>query len=617
MSFTNFEDVNVKQPEFKLLKNQRPISIPDEKMHTKLLDYLKCRLASDQTRRSIRLQRFCDIDRTASTWQKLTPEDSQRANRQRNTGKSQAIHMNLPMVQTHTDDMVSFYAGVYSPTNGSFFESVSADEGQQLRPIVDQMNAYAVKSKYYKNLSQTLRDLVKYNIGGLLTRWVYDTQDELGFGDADWVYYGRVDMYNVLWDPAIADPSDIAKKAEWAAITYPVTRRWLIERELEAIISGAGNVISEKGQSNQNKAKWYKYPPSEANISFQDAQSDHGSGMSEAAWKSYGVSLQADSAVDINGHEIVEMYCWLRAKDFRLKSDIVSPLRAETYTLWRFLILDDSRIILAVPFDRREAPDEGSRLDIPMYLGYMLQDNMLDAQRSTAELLAPFQNYGSFLLNSNIDQVKSEIFGLRVYDPSALDMSQVTPGSTAQDIPSKAPGRDVKTIIQKVSGTGASRQPLQDLEMLMGLMQRFFPAQAMPSQIAGIDRAVTQQVTALIQGVNRRLQMTMRILDDDILGPARFAGYVAALNDPATAGLQVSDDLARKMIGSGVMQLNREMAASSMQQLIFALIQNPDSAQRYDVPRLFDIWSRMMNMEVTLSDVVRQEAPPEQQQQVQ
>src|SRR5690606_27763135 len=108
--------------------------------------------------------------------------------------------------------------------------------------------------------------------------------------------------------------------------------------------------------------------------------------------------------------------------------------------------------------------------------------------------------------------------------------------------------------------------------------------------------------------------MTMRIMDDDVLGPARFAGYKAIQNDPSINAGAASDSLVRKLIGSGVMQVNREMAASMMQQLIFALIQNPESAATYDVPRLFDLWSRMMNMDVTLSQLIKPEQPAEGQQ---
>src|SRR5690606_24644765 len=135
--------------------------------------------------------------------------------------------------------------------------------------------------------------------------------------------------------------------------------------------------------------------------------------------------------------------------------------------------------------------------------------------------------------------------------------------------PSKTPGRDVRSGIQDIRGTTGDRSTLDSLARLLALMQQFFPVQALPSQIAGMDRAVQSQVAAVLQGVNRRLHMLVRIIDSDILGPARFEQFMNIVRNGAgsTGGLTNRDIM--NMLGSGLAQLNREAAAQAMQQLLF------------------------------------------------
>src|SRR5258708_7836614 len=78
---------NANYPPKLMVGNKQDSTLADS--HQKLLNYLLERIKSAQSTRSGRLQRFSNIDKAVSTWQKLSEGDSVRLAKQHNTGQSQ------------------------------------------------------------------------------------------------------------------------------------------------------------------------------------------------------------------------------------------------------------------------------------------------------------------------------------------------------------------------------------------------------------------------------------------------------------------------------------------------------------------------------------------------
>lgn len=601
-------------PDIELSKDDLPSAISTKKNHDDLLSYLTERLDSGKQPREDRVNRYASIDKVISTWQELSATDSQRADKQENTGEAQAVRMNLPLLQTHIDDMVSYFAGIYAPTNGEFFYSADPKLLTELKQLVDKLKADARASKYYNQIARALRALLKYNEGGVKVRWVHDDFDEDAIGPlpVNRNKYEFIDMYNVLWDPSIDEPNKIASEGEWAATVSVKNKIWLLRRETRALLDGVGAVLN--GDSNSlGQATYYKHPPHQVGVETDDGR--HNNRTQSTNWDSYFPTLKSDAYVPINGHEVVDMYCWIVPSQFGLAAGGSEDAKS-SLQLWRFLILDGRRIISAMPFDRTEMipgteEEEIDQAQIPLYMTRLNADDLGNSQRSVAELLRPFQSYGSFLVNAHIDSVRSEIFGVTVYDPQMFDMQNMDAGSTTARIASKMPGRDVRTGLHKLNTDASTRQPLNDLQTLMTIMREFFPSQALPNQIAGMDRAISSQVTAVMQGSLRRLIMYMRVMDADMLGPVRKQSYrnIANYASDSVQLENVKEADIDRLLGSGVEAANNEAAAGMMQQLLFAMMQNSETAQRYDVPAVMRIWAHMQNLDVDLSQVER---PPQQ-----
>lgn len=581
-----------------------------EDMHEKLLSYLKARLDSARVYRIARLQRMARIDKQVSTWQQLSDQDTQRRNIQENTGKSQAIHMNMPVLHSHMEDMTSFFAEVFSPGAGDFFQLPKADTQAAARTLVDKLNNDAKMEKYYKELILTLRRILKYNVGGFEVDWTADMNQEDNEGRNR---YSSIDLYNYLYDPAITDPSLIAKKAEWAARVAIRDQRYLLEMQQKQKYYGIGEVIKiddeNKFVNQMTNAEYYRYSPAEAGLTYDDEKTRTGDRTVD--WEAYGAGLNADRAVMVPGWEEIRMYCWINPYEFGLAEEDPND-----YQLWNFTILSGCRIIQMEPvFDGTAAQAESTGdfsttyRQIPHYLGFLNVDDMGESQRSVAELLAPFASFASFLLNSKVDGVRSAIYGFTIYDPMGIDMDSIPKGEVAARVRSKMPGRDVREIVQTINGNMPTNDTMNDLASLMQIMKEFFPAQALPNQIAGIDRAVTNQVQAVLQGVNRRLHMAVRIIDDDIMGPARFMSFINIVRNNAAVLTGLDDKNVMTILGSGLQQLNRDVAAAQIKELIFAMLQNPDAMQGTDMMGLINWWSGMLNIPEDLSQFQKQATP--------
>ena len=603
-----------------IVKGISPI-FPNEDSHDRLLEYLERRLKVENVTRPARLMRYMRIDRFISTWQRLSNEDSQRATKQEMDGVPQAISINLPVIHTHVDDMVAFFCAVFAPSSGNFFANPDKSMQASVQELMDKLNGDAKIHKYFKNLGKMIRSLLKYNMGGFSVEWVSradpfradPTEQTEGANKAT-----ALDLYNFMWDQSVPDPADIRTDAEWTAQVYYRNRKWLIDRQDRGTYQGLEKIIDEHSQLNNGaQALYYKHPPYAAGLNSRDTKTAVGNNAT-VDWTRYGASLQSDSTTEINGHEIVVMYCWLNPSQFGLiskpgeRTDAVE--NSVTYQLWRFEIVDMRVIATGAPVQAEtnvgsDTAGETRVPEIPIYAGFLNQDDMGVAQRSVAELLQPFQTYGSFLLNSNVIGTRASTYGVQIYDPSGVDMTTIPEGEVVARIPSKQPGRDVRSMISDFRPAQDVKTPLDSLQVLLSLVKEFFPAQAMPSQVAGIDRAIQSQVASVLQGINRRLHMLVRLIDSDILQPSRFALYlnIARAGQVQLAG--VTDETAAKVMGSGLAQLNREIAEQGMRQLLLTLIQNPNTAQGIDILGLINYWSSMLDISTDLSQFAKQPAP--------
>lgn len=579
-----------------------------EESHKALMEYLLARLQTSNGKRPARLQRYARIDQAVNGWQKLSAEDSIRDSREEMTGRSQALPMNVTITKSHIDDAVAFFAEVFAPLGGNFFATPGKkDQTSMIQGLTKKMDQDMKMNAYYDNIVSTMTSLTKYNLGGFHVYW----NDEKQHGDSVGNVCESIDVYNILWDSTIRDVSKLHRDGEWVALVKERNRLWLLKQAMKGGLINLKKVVgpqkdSERGSNSfvPGKAKFYKHPPDQTRM--RDDGKDTKSGLREGGdvdWEGFGLSLGEDQQAAIDGHEIIKMYCWIIPSQFNIEVEGEDENAANKLSLWQFTICDSTTIIYAAPIPNAE--------ELPVYLARLDKDEMGEAARTMAENLMPFQRIVSFLLNTAIEGIRSNIWGLKGYDPSMFDISKVQNGETSAFLKSKVPGRDVRAGLLKLDGSSGTEENFRHAGSVLELMRSLFPSQAMPAQIAGMDRAVNSQVSAVLQGAMRKMHMLVRRLDSALMLPVRIAQWRNIANfDPEKENYRnLSAEEVAEVLASGLGQVNREAAAEQIRTLIFALIQNPDGNQGIDTRGLFQLWSILMNLGTDLSEFIQQLTP--------
>lgn len=610
MSANSDLDINLNPARFKFSKGNTPLDLMSDNDHDSLLQYLTARLKSGNHGRGVKLSRYASIDKLISTWQKLNPADSKRDAEEDNTGRTQALPMNLPLLATHLEDMVSFFAELYAPTGRNFYTIPTAVQAEGAKMLANKMNQDTKARKYYKEICSTFRTLLKYNVGGFSVTW----EEGLGVGQAAQAgnRVESIDMYNYLWDPSIRDVARICTDAEWAARISLKNRTWLTRKALKGSLARINELLTthdEKIQMSNSRGKmatYFKFPPSHVGLTVDGKDSRTSAGSGSVDWASYGAGLESDTAMEIPGFEVVEMFCWVNPTQLKLKPSIETDSvddNDESLELWRFVIIDNCQVCRADPV----AGITGEDPEIPHYLCYHTQDDMKEAQRSVMEMMRGFQRFGSFLMNIYVAGARKNTWGMKGYDPQMIDMSAIDKGDVAGWIPSKQPGRDIRTGLMSLDTSSNIEDSFKMLSQMLELVRVFYPSQGQPAQIAGIDRAVKSQVSAVLQGSTRRLHMSSKLMDADMMSPMRIQQYRNLVLNEAEGLQDLKEEDVGQILGSGLSSIDSERIVGEIKEIIMALMQNPQVAQTYDLAKIFSYMGRLLNSPFDLGDFVLQQ----------
>lgn len=589
--------------------------------HDSLLEYIQQRLLVGRTQRDMELDRLVTIDKNVAGWMRLSDEDKKRERANNKTGNKKPTNINLPLAFVHLDDMMTYFAQTFAPTRGMFYQMGDPDEVDGASQIVTIMNNHAIWAGYYREVLLGIYSLLKYNQGGFYVAWskeqgpkIVKNPDGTDQLDTQLRWQGNrleaIDKYNFLMDPNV-HPTKLHEEGEFAARVKMRSYYWLQRQASQGMFFNVQDMLDEyNGAAIQT---YYRHPPQQAQFEVDE------SGGTD--WKSI---LGGGSSTTMGGaFELTEVFIRLNPTEFGLIGGTVAAQAGRNqYETWRFTICNNRAIIDATYMNNIHGY-------LPFFMGVLNDDVMGTSQKSTGEILSPLQDFASFLLNTHMASSRKNLWGLTIYDPTMVDLKKIPDGEVSARIPMNpsAFGRDVRTGIWEHGGTQDTSQTMKDLAGVMDIINQFFPTQSMPGQIASIDRAVDSQVAAVQQGVNRRQQKAARLLDDSVFRNVRFAMYYNIIQyqpDDASVmdfytGKPVSIDLDKLrdtdlpfIIGQGLKAIDRQAAAKSLQQVIFALIQAPQAAQGIDLLGLIDYWTNMIDIDVDMKQFAVQ--PPAQAQ---
>lgn len=593
------------------------------KTHERLLQYCRERLKAGLGGRDSRVARYAQIDRDVYAWMELDSEDKQRQRKHERDGSPLATAMSLPLTWVHIDDMMTYYAQTFAPNRGMFYHTAKPDDTNEASDLVTVMNNHAVYGSYYRQLLRGIFNLLKYNVGGVFANWSTDygpklvvNPDNTAGVESEVIFSGNkinaIDMYNFIYDESV-EPTNLYKDGEWCAIVEMKSHYWLKQKCLDQVYFNCEELF--EGNSI-GKNSYYKDPPVESRMDIHNT-SGAGGAVNWYSWLAGGTQYTLN-----NGFELTTMYIRLNPNDFGLvPGNRAQRATRNKYEIWRVTIANDEKIIQCQQMTNIHNY-------LPAFLGVLNDDFLREAAKSSAEILNPLQQFSSFLMNVHVEGSRKNLYGTTYYDPSRVGLAEVPAGEVAARVPIKPQGygQDIRTMVYNDHKNLDTRQTLDDLQGMIEIINMFFPTQSLPSQIAGIDRAVDSQVTAVQQGSNRRQHKGARLIDDTMMRPMRYALYyniIQFLQD----GVKIADYFSGKeteinlsklrdvnlvsLIGQGLKSIDRQQVASQMQQIIFALIQAPQTAQGIDILKMLDYWTSMMDVDTNMEQFRLEQQPEE------
>jgi len=501
--------------------------------------------------------------------------------------------------------MMTYYAETFAPNRGMFYHTAKPNEVTPSAQIVTLMNNHALYAGYYRQTLLTLFSILKYNVGGIYCYWTQDYGPKIDRTETGEVkvtdqllWAGNrieaLDLYNTFWDPSVS-PIELHRHGEWGARTFMRSHYWLAERAARGVYFNCEEAL-ENDTGLKDYRPFYRSPPTEANISNDESTGGR------TDW--VAILREVPEHFVGSGFEITEVLLRVNPNDFSLlpRKDV----ERNRYELWRFTLLNGEKIIETTPLNNAHGW-------IPFFAGHVNDGIMGAAEKSPAEIIQPLQNFASHLLNVHVKANRKKIWGVTFYDPTVVDYNKIPDGEVAAYIPieSSGYGRDVNEAIHHDHESLETKQTMQDLSAVMDVINQFFPTQALPANIAGIDRAISSQVAAVQQGTNRRQQKGAKLLDDSLFRPARSCMYWniiqfqqdnVEVSDFTGTPVQINLTELRQtdlpfIIGQGLKAIDRMAIADKLQQIIFALLQS-QKAQEVDILRLIDYWTSMMDVEI-------------------
>lgn len=492
----------------------------DEDNNEALVDYCLSRVRFAHDKQGGLKDRFERIDRELCGFLRLDKEDltRQAANERGEATKPVKSKPQIALAQIGRG--VTFLASVFSPDSGIYEALTTKDEQQFANAVVRLMNMHAVKGKYFRQLCMFFLNCLKYNIGGFRTEWVKEVgiklEDVAGTATPKQqiTYQGNMiancNMYNTFYDPSV-NPVDVHSKGEFAGEVCIKTPFQIARMVEDGTLHNVGDLLKSTGGAS-GRWEFYRDIP---HLRFQEGNADH-SADGSINWYSI-LTAGTVTGYNVGGIELVDIYIRLIPREFGLVSKSEGKTR-KALEIWRITIASGERVVAAEYLN-----------NIHNYLPYSFsvprEDDLGLQQMSVGEDLIPFQNMVAFQFNTYTEANRSNIWDLLIYDPTYVDLASI-----GNDVAARVPvlpagyGKDLTKSIWHFNKNLEADKILQQAQTILEMMEFIFPTR-MLQQVADIDRAVKDQVAAVMQASQRESWKLAKIIEDQAMTPARFVAY--------------------------------------------------------------------------------------------
>lgn len=581
----------------------------DQENHDNLLEYLSERINLSMDSINVLRDRWKNIDKQLAGFLNLDRDDKKR---QQNNLKGKApvpVKSKPQIALTQLGRGVTYLASVFSPDSGIYEAMTTADEQTYANALVQLMNKQSLKAKYFREQCKFFLNNLKYNVAGLNVEWNKEMGYKVGSTPAGKpvpvptvTYSGNfvesTPMYNTFWDTAV-HPTEVHCKGEFAG-TFKMLTPFRAKALMEAgELFNIADMFSKGVASIPNRVvQWFCPTP---DVRFQEGTATRGPGGS-VNWDSIMTAGAIKGYDGIGGLELTTICIWLLPNDFGLV-DPSERRQRQKLEIWKICIMNGQRICYTERLN-----------NIHSYLPYFFstpnEDDLALEQMSVGETLIPFNELGAFMLNTFVDSTRRNVWDMIIYDPSVIDFAAVGDDVAAR-IPIKATGwgKDIRQAVWMPEKTLTTDKMLPQFRELLDIMEYVFPTR-MLQQVADLERAVKDQVAAVVQASQRESWKLAKIIDDQCMSPARFVMHSNILQFqesikvlmPDGSVVQLDPTKLRSMdleykIGEGLQSIDKLQKQLWLKELVTMLLSSGGS-EDINMPKMLSSVSRTYGVEM-------------------
>ena len=349
----------------------------------------------------------------------------------------------MPVVKPPVRKIGNFLIDIFA-SSPSLFEAVSSDPANQ--PAVKQMNAIIEEnsktSKWPREMVLFLKDLPKYNYGGIECEWRETAVNTIG-NSADVVTAAstvqvatragnvlqRLDPYNTFYDTTIP-VSRVSDEGDFIGYIsqYSTTRlyKYIADRKITLGVTKFMNEDKLFSSSLSNGTSKYQRPKINTILSGKEEPT-----AMETLFHSYGGSLNLsiggakDKLNPIGINEITILYLRIVPKIFKIKVPDDNSVQ-----IWKFTVLNWNTLIIA----EKLANAHGI---FPALLCQIDEEGIDDQVKSAAELLIPMQNLQTKYYDARMQGLKRNVNDRALYNSSRIDKKHINDDNPSSKIPVK------------------------------------------------------------------------------------------------------------------------------------------------------------------------------------
>lgn len=343
-----------------------------------------------------------------------------------------------PIIKPEIETAHAFFADMFCSGEPMFKVVENNKNAEAAKMMQAQVTSDQMHYGHGQEVSKFLRDMLKYNVGGLEVSWdreeVFQPMNDLTFSTSanakatTALYAGnrikRIDPYNMFVDKSVP-ANELAVKGSFVGYVERLPMTQL--HEYMASLTAVGVPVL-----NDNRKMWESRPTSTRHY-VPTILANSGNSGEDSGWGSFFfpddmevLTTNKHHNVSYSEHyEVTTVYMRIIPSMFNM-----SVTAAQRVQIWKFVIVNGQHMILA----ERQT---NAHNKLPVLTGQLDDEGIWSDSKSMAEMLIPYQNQSTQMNDAYLGMIWKAVGDKGIYDSRRINKRDIDSKNPQAKIPAR------------------------------------------------------------------------------------------------------------------------------------------------------------------------------------